>query len=88
MVRYVEVLVGKIKYPIDFIVHGCSQDLFCPIIFGRCFLHTIGAQIDLLKEKVFITYAGRNYHLISLSSLINTWKNNFMLNIKWRPLLV
>jgi hypothetical protein len=34
MVRDVEVLVGKIKYPTDFIVLGCSQDSFCPIIFG------------------------------------------------------
>jgi hypothetical protein len=33
MVRDVGVLVGKIKYPADFIVLGCSQDSFCPIIF-------------------------------------------------------
>jgi hypothetical protein len=45
MVRDVEVLVGKIKYPADFIVLGCSQDSFCPIIFGRPFLHTVGAEI-------------------------------------------
>jgi hypothetical protein len=50
MVRDVEVLVGNIKYPADFVVLGCSQDLFCPIIFGRPFLHTIGARIDLPKE--------------------------------------
>jgi hypothetical protein len=35
MVRDVEVLVGKTKYLVDFIVLVCSQDLFCPIIFGR-----------------------------------------------------
>jgi hypothetical protein len=58
MVRDVEVLVGKIKYPADFIVLGCSQDAFCPIIFGRPFLHTVGAEINLLKEKVFIKFAG------------------------------
>jgi hypothetical protein len=32
MVRDVEVLVGKNKYPADFVVLGCSQDSFCPII--------------------------------------------------------
>jgi hypothetical protein len=37
VVRDVGVLVGKIKYPADFIVLGCSQDSFCPIIFGRPF---------------------------------------------------
>ena len=46
IVRNVEVLVGKIKYPADFIVLGCLQDSFCPIIFGRPFLHTVGARID------------------------------------------
>jgi hypothetical protein len=52
MVRDVEVLVGKIKYPANFGVLGCSQDSFCPIIFGRYFLHTVGARIDLPKERV------------------------------------
>jgi hypothetical protein len=53
MVRDVGVLVRKIKYSADFIVLGCSQDSFCPIIFGRPFLHTIGARIDLPKERVY-----------------------------------
>jgi hypothetical protein len=58
MVRDVGVLVGKIKYPDDFIVLGCSQDSFCPIIYGRPFLHTIGPRIDLHKERVYIKCAG------------------------------
>jgi hypothetical protein len=37
MVRDVEVLVGKIKYPAYFVVLGCSQDSFCPLIFVRPF---------------------------------------------------
>jgi hypothetical protein len=45
IVRNEEVLVGEIKYPADFIVFGCSQDAFYPIIFGRPFLHTVGAEI-------------------------------------------
>ena len=56
-VRDVEVLVGKIKYLVDFIVLGSSQDAFWPIIFGRPFLHTVGAEISLPKEKVFIKCA-------------------------------
>ena len=35
IVRDVEVLCGKIKYPTDFLVLGSPQDGFCPIIFGR-----------------------------------------------------
>ena len=51
-------MIGKIKYPADFIVLGCPQDSFCPIIFGRPFLHTVGAEIDLPRERVFIECAG------------------------------
>jgi hypothetical protein len=54
MVRDIEVLVRKIKYPADFIVLGCSQDSFCSIIFGRPFLHIVGVRIDFPKERVFI----------------------------------
>ena len=39
IVRDVEVLCGKVKYPADFLVLGSPQDSFCPIIFGRPFLH-------------------------------------------------
>ena len=38
IVRDVEVLCGKVKYPVDFLVLGSPQDNFCPIIFGRPFL--------------------------------------------------
>jgi hypothetical protein len=58
IVRDVEVLVEKIKYPADFVVLACPQDDFCPIIFGRPFLHTVGFEINLPKEKVFIKCAG------------------------------
>ena len=35
IVRDVEVLCGKIKYPADFLVLGSVADKSCPIIFGR-----------------------------------------------------
>ena len=44
IVRDVEVLCGKIKYPTDFLVLGSPQDDFCPIIFGRPFLNTVNAN--------------------------------------------
>ena len=46
IVRDVEVLCGKTKYPPDFLVLGSPQDSFCPIIFGRPFLNTVSATID------------------------------------------
>ena len=54
IVRDVEVLCGKVKYPADFLVLGSPQDTFCPIIFGRPFLNTVNAKIDCEKDVVTI----------------------------------
>src|SRR3954465_8085540 len=51
IVRYVEVLCGKIKYPADFLVLNSATSKTCPTIFGRPFLNTCGAIIDCKKEK-------------------------------------
>ena len=40
IVRDVEVLCGKVKYPADFLILGSVEDKSCPIIFGRPFLNT------------------------------------------------
>ena len=54
IVRDVEVLCGKIKYPTDFLVLASPQDNFCPIIFGRPFLNTVNAKIDYEKDIVTV----------------------------------
>ena len=56
IVRDVELLYGKIKYPADFLVLGSPQDDFCPIIFGRPFLNTVNAKIDCGKETVSVNF--------------------------------
>ena len=54
IVRDVEVLCGKTKYPVDFLVLGATASKTCPIIFGRPFLNTCGAVIDCKKRKSLI----------------------------------
>jgi hypothetical protein len=54
IVRDVEVLCGKIKYPSDFLVLGSPQDN-CPIIFGRPFLNTVNAKTDCEKDIVTVS---------------------------------
>ena len=54
IVRDVEVLCEKIKYPTDFLVLGSPQDNFCPNIFGRPFLNTVNAKIDCEKDIVTV----------------------------------
>src|SRR3954471_11571820 len=61
IVRDVEVLCGKVKYPTDFPVLGSVQDNFCPIIFGRPFLSTCGAIIDCKQGKVSVEFNGESY---------------------------
>ena len=54
IVRDVEVLCGKVKYPANFLVLGSPQDSFCPIIFGRPFLNTVNARIDCKNDVITI----------------------------------
>src|SRR5664279_4273779 len=61
IVRDVEVICGKVKYPTDFLVLGTIKDEFCPIIFGRPFLNTCGVVIDFKKEKVTVKFEGETY---------------------------
>ena len=56
IVRDVEVLCGKIKYPAEFLVLGSPQDDFCPIIFGRPFLNTVNAKMICHKETVTVSF--------------------------------
>src|SRR4051794_36275584 len=61
IVRDVEVLCGKVKYPTYFLVFGSVQDNFCPIIFGRPFLGTYGAIVHCRKGKVSVELNGDPY---------------------------
>ena len=61
IVRDVEVLCGKIKYPTDFLVLGSPKDDFCPIIFGRPFLNTVNAKIDCEKKIVGVSFGDESH---------------------------
>ena len=58
IVRDVEVLCGKIKYPTDFLVLGSPQDDFYPIILGRPFLNIVNAKIDCRKGYCYYWFRG------------------------------
>src|SRR3954466_1701822 len=61
IIRDVEVLCGKIKYPADFLVLNSAASKTSPIIFGRPFLNTCGCIIDCKKEKVLTKFDGDSY---------------------------
>ena len=64
IVRDVEVLYVKIKYPADFLVLGSAASKTYPIIFGRPFLSTCGAIIDYKTEKILTNLMGNLMSLI------------------------
>jgi hypothetical protein len=56
IVRDVEVLCCKTKYPADFLVLGSAASKTCPIIFGRPFLNTCGAiMMENLMSLIFVS---------------------------------
>jgi hypothetical protein len=61
IVRDVQVLCGKTKYPTDFLVLGTATSKTCPIIFGKPFLNTCGVVIDCKKEKILTKFDGEYY---------------------------
>ena len=61
IVRDVEVLCGKIKYPADFLVLGSPQDDFCRIIFGKPFLNIVNAKIDCEKQTVGLSFGDESH---------------------------
>ena len=61
IVRDVEVLCRKVKYPADFLVLGSPQDDFCPIIFGRPFPNTASAKINCERNIVTVGIDGMSH---------------------------
>jgi hypothetical protein len=61
IVRDMEVLCGKTKYPVDFLVLGLDSSKTCPIIFGKPFLNTCGAVLDCKKGKILTKFDGESY---------------------------
>jgi hypothetical protein len=81
IVRDVEVLCGKTKYPADFLVLGSAASKTCLIIFGRPFLNTCGAVTDCKKEKFLLSLMENLISLIFLSLLKLLMKMNCLMKI-------
>ena len=88
IVRDVEVLCGKVKYPSDFLVLGSPQDYFCPIIFGRPFLNTVNPKIDCDKDIVTVGL-GYMSHDFNFSKFVdNPMIKNSLVRMKLLVLLL
>ena len=56
IVKNASIHVGSHIFPIDFVVVDMPIDDNCPIIFGRTFLNTAGAIIDLKEETITLKF--------------------------------
>ena len=88
IVRDVEVLCGKVKYPTDFLVLGSPQDDFCPIIFGRPFLNTVNARIDSKRMLLLLVWGICLMSLILLNFVDNPMIKNCLVKMKLSVLLL
>ena len=82
IVRDVEVLCVKTKYPADFVVLGSPQDSFCPIIFGRPFLNTVNAKIDCKKQTVGVSFGDESHEFNFSKFSRNLIKKNCLVRMK------
>src|SRR6187401_2689554 len=82
IVRDVEVLCGKIKYPTDFLVLGSPQDDFSPIIFGRPFLNTINAKIDCEKQTAGVSFGDESHEFNFSKFSIKPHTKNYLVRMK------
>nr|GFC01633.1 hypothetical protein [Tanacetum cinerariifolium] len=58
--RYFFVLVGKFTFPADFVIVDYESDPIVPLIFGRPFLRTARALIDVHGEEMILRDEGGN----------------------------
>ena len=82
IVRDVEVLCGKVKYPTDFLVLASPQDNLCPIIFGRPFLNIVNAKIDCKKDVVTIGLGDMSHEFNFAKFVDNPMIKNCLVKMK------
>ncbi|XP_021759498.1 uncharacterized protein LOC110724387 [Chenopodium quinoa] len=73
VVEDVLVKVGELVFPVDFVVMDIQEDHHIPIIFGRPFLATSQALIDVLKGQVTIRAQDKQV----MSKLFNEHNSTF-----------
>ena len=88
IVRDVEVLCGKVKYPTDFLVLGSPQDDFCPVILGRPFLNSVTTKLIAIGKPSVLILVMCLVSLVSLSSVGNLMIKNCLVKMKLLVLLL
>ncbi|GKA93478.1 putative reverse transcriptase domain-containing protein [Tanacetum coccineum] len=84
IVENVLVRIDKFTFPVDFIILDMPEDIKVPLIFGRPFLSTAHAKIDVYKRKITLRVMEENIIFKSVKSASSLIKRVYMLSLRER----
>ncbi|GJV85422.1 gag-pol polyprotein [Tanacetum coccineum] len=76
--------IGKFVFPIDFIILDMPEDVKVPLIFGRPFLSTAHAKIDVFKRKITLRVGDEKIIFKSMKPASSLIKRVYMLGLRER----
>ncbi|GJW22616.1 putative reverse transcriptase domain-containing protein [Tanacetum coccineum] len=76
--------IGKFTFPVDFIILDMPEDIRVPLIFGRPFLSTARAKIDVYKRKITLRVGEENIIFKSVKPASSIIKRVYMLSLRER----
>ncbi|GJT25151.1 hypothetical protein Tco_0895088 [Tanacetum coccineum] len=76
--------IGKFTFPIDFIIFDMPEDVKVPLIFGRPFLSTAHAKIDVYKRKITLRVGEENIIFKCVKPASTIIKRVYMLSLRER----
>ncbi|GJS25559.1 putative reverse transcriptase domain-containing protein [Tanacetum coccineum] len=76
--------IGKFTFPVDFIILDMPEDIKVPLIFGRPFLSTAHAKIDVYKRKITLRVGRERIIFKSVKPASSVIKRVYMLSLRER----
>ncbi|GKC11560.1 putative reverse transcriptase domain-containing protein [Tanacetum coccineum] len=76
--------IGKFTFPVEFIILDMPEDIRFPLIFGRPFLSTDRAKIDVYKRKITLRVGEENIIFKSVKPASCIIKRVYMLSLRER----
>ncbi|GJV28851.1 hypothetical protein Tco_1385299 [Tanacetum coccineum] len=78
------VCIGKFTFLVDFIILDTPEDIKVPLIFGRPFLSTARAKIDVYKRKITLRAGEEKFFFKSVKPASSLIKRVYMLSLRER----
>ncbi|GKA99035.1 hypothetical protein Tco_0826972 [Tanacetum coccineum] len=76
--------IGKFVFPVDFISLDMPKDVKVPLIFGRPFLSSVHAKIDVFKRKITLRVGEEKVIFKSIKPASSLIKRVYMLSLRER----